>query len=358
MPLHIVMLGTSLNAPGGMTSVVLTLRAGGLFQAAQVTYLASYEGKGLFRQLRVFSAALVRLLNTMLRRNVGLVHVHSASRGSFWRKSIACVCARAFGIPYVFQIHSGEFPTFYHHECGNVAKWWIRNTLNNASVVICLTEYWQRQIATIATNARTSVIGNPVEVPPTLRNARDSVRNVLFLGRLRQKKGVFDLVQSIPIVDRPNVKFILAGDEDADGVMAMAKDLGIAGQVDLPGWVDGEKKNTVIAEADMFVLPSYFEGFPVGILEAMANGIPIVTTPVGGIADVVVDRQHALLVPPGDVAALADAIRTLVDNQEMRIALRVAAYHRVAENYSVPVIVSRYLALYSSVMKIKSGVVN
>ena len=355
-PSHIVMMGTSLNAPGGMTSVVQTLRAGGLFQAAHVTYLASYSGKGVFTQLGVFGAALVRLLGMLLRRNVVLVHVHSASRGSFWRKSIACVCARLFGTPYVFQIHSGEFPTFYHQECGNIAKWWVRNTLSNAAAVICLTEFWQREIATIAPNARTSVIGNPVEVPPTLRKARSSVRNVLFLGRLRQKKGVFDLVRSIPMVDRPNVKFILAGDEDAHGVMALAKELDVADQVILPGWVDGEKKQAMLADADVFVLPSYYEGFPVGILEAMANGIPIVTTPVGGVADVVNDRHHALLVQPGDVAGLAEAIRMLVDGPEIRSALREAAYHRVADNYAVPVIVSRYLALYVSVMKVKSGV--
>lgn len=341
----IFMLGTSLDAPGGMTSVVRTLSAGGLFKAGNVVYLSTYEGKGIATQVRVFGAAMLRLVWMLIVGKVALVHVHSASRGSFWRKSLVCLFARLFGVPYVFQIHSGEFPTFYAQECGALARWWVHQTLAHAATVVCLTEYWREQIAAFAPGGNLVVIGNPVDTHP-LAPARDTVHEVLFLGRLREKKGVFDLIRAISLLDMPSLKFVLAGDEDAQAVQAMARELGVIDQVSLPGWIDGKEKQAQLEAADMFVLPSYFEGLPVGVLEAMANGVPIVTTSVGGIPDVVVDREHALLVPPGDPAKLAAAIRELINDRELRLRLRDNAYQRARNVFSIPVVVEKYLALY------------
>lgn len=342
----IVMLGTSLDAPGGMTSVVRTLAAGGLFEAGNVVYLSTYEGKGVVTQLRIFGAAMIRLAWMLMCGRVALVHVHSASRGSFWRKSIGCLLARLFGVPYIVQIHSGEFPTFYFNECGLLARCWVRQILSRAVAVVCLTEYWLKQLSRVAPGAKLVVIGNPVEVTP-LAPIRDEVLQVLFLGRLREKKGVFDLIKAISLLGLPSVKFVLAGDEDAQAVRAMAEKLGVINQVVLPGWIDGAEKQAQLSAADMFVLPSYFEGLPVGILEAMANGIPIISTSVGGIPDVVSDREHALLVVPGDPLQLAKAIRELVDDRDLRVRLREKAYQRAKDGFSIPIVVDKYLDLYS-----------
>lgn len=354
---HVVMLGTSLDAPGGMTSVVRTLAAGGLFKAGNVVYLATYERKGIATQLRVFGTAMLRLAWMLMCGKVLLVHVHSASRGSFWRKSIVCLLARLFGVPYIFQIHSGEFPTFYAQECGTFARWWVHQTLGRAAAVVCLTKYWQEQISAFAPGGNLVVIGNPVDIPP-LAPARESVDQVLFLGRLREKKGVFDLIKAISLLNMPSLKFVLAGDEDAQAVQAMATELGVIDQVSLPGWIDGAEKQAKLEAADIFVLPSYFEGLPVGILEAMANGVPIVTTTVGGIPDVVVDREHALLVPPGDPAKLAAAIRELVGDREVRLQLRDKAYQRARDVFSIPVVVDKYLALYSNYLPVTQEALN
>lgn len=343
---HIVMLGTSLDAPGGMTSVVRTLASGGLFKAGNVGYLATYKSKGITTQLRIFGSALIHLAGMLIGRKVALVHVHSASRGSFWRKSIVCLLARVFGVPYIFQIHSGEFPTFYFHECGTFTRWWVRQTLVRAAAVICLTEHWRQKISEITPEGNFVVIGNPVEINP-LAPSREPVSKVLFLGRLREKKGVFDLIKAVALLDMPSLHFVLAGDEDAAAVHALAMELGVSDQISLPGWVDGGEKKEQLDTADMFVLPSYFEGLPVGVLEAMANGVPIVTTSVGGIPDVVTNREHALLVAPGNPEALAAAIRELATDTELRHRLREKAYQRACDVFSIPTVVEKYLALYS-----------
>jgi glycosyltransferase involved in cell wall biosynthesis len=349
---HILMLGTSLAAPGGMTSVVRTLRAAGLFATYNITYVSTYEKKGLVTQLRVMLVATSFLLGRLLSGGLSLVHAHSASRGSFWRKSFLCALARTFGVPYVFHIHSGEFPVFFEKECGAAARWWVRKTLQKASAVVCLSESWQAQIGAIAPGAKTLVIGNPVLVPTHLTDVRDPARRVLFLGRLREKKGVFDLIRALPEVQRhfPALCFVLAGDEGEAEVRALAGQLGVMEMIQLPGWVDGEEKQQLLKSADVFVLPSYFEGLPVGLLEAMATGVPVVATPVGGVPDVVDDGVHGLLVTPGDVPGLAAALLRLGADSKLRLALRDAAYQRVLCCYSVPVVLEQFAQLYADLL--------
>lgn len=353
----VVMLGPSLASPGGMTSVVCTLREAGLFDRCGVHYISTYELPALFRQLNVVARAVVELFLLLIRRRVALVHVHSASRGSFWRKSFFCALAWTCGVPYVFHVHSGEFPVFYHQECGEITQWWVRRTLRKAARVVCLTATWMDCIKKIEPTAEVVVIGNPVAVPEQLEPLRDPPQEVLFLGRLREKKGVNDLVAAIPQVTAvsPQLRFILAGDGELDKVREIAKKLGVEGSIVLPGWVDGDQKATYLTGADIFVLPSYFEGLPVGILEAMACGIPIIATAVGGIPDVIENNVHGILLSPGDVGALARELVRLSSDRELRERLRQAAFGRVQSHYSIAVIAAAVEDLY---MELGTGLDN
>jgi glycosyltransferase involved in cell wall biosynthesis len=161
--------------------------------------------------------------------------------------------------------------------------------------------------------------------------------NVVFLGLIGKKKGVFDLVRAVPIVRKqvPQARFFLAGDGDIDAVRDLALSLGVSEAVHLPGWVAGRDKDALLASADVLVLPSHFEGLGLCILEAMAYGVPVIATRVGGIPDVVEDGVTGLLVEPGDVERLADRLVALLLDAELRQRVRVAAFKRVRERYSV-----------------------
>lgn len=347
----VVMLGTGLDAPGGITTVARNLRDGGLFRRFGIRYLATYESRSPINQLTAISRALVELLWLIACRRVALVHVHSASRGSFWRKSFFCAVAAAFRIPYVFHLHSGEFPAFFSDVCGPAAQRWVRYILRRAAAVICLTKTWHAFINEIEPLARATVIGNPVPVPGRLTPLRDPPRSVLFLGRLREKKGVFDLISAMPIVLAvcPQLRFILAGDEDAEWVLAEAKALGVAHALELPGWIGGERKRAYLTQADIFVLPTHFEALGMANLEAMAMGIPVVSTNVGGIPDVIDHDISGILVSPGNTEALAAALIALGSNKELRERLRCAAFEKVDKLFSTPTIVESFAALYRSI---------
>lgn len=280
-----------------------------------------------------------------------MMHAHSASRGSFWRKSVLCSIAQAFRVPYILHIHSGEFPVFFSQECGVLAQWWVRRVLRDAAAVVVLTSRWRAAFQEIEPTATLRVLPNPVRVPSQLGERKSRGARVLFLGRMRQKKGVFDLVAASALVERdvPGVEFVLAGDGDLEAVREAARSCGVESRVTLPGWVAGKDKDDLLAQADVFVLPSYFEGLPVGVLEAMALGVPIVATNVGGIPDVVSDGVHALLVDPGDVAALAQAIKSLLVDRGLADRLRQNAYERARSVYSEQIVMSQLESLYREV---------
>lgn len=359
---RVVMIGVSLAAPGGMTSVVQLYREMGLFSAWNVRYIASYERPGKFTQLRVMALAVLSLLWLLLRGQAGLVHVHAASRGSFWRKSVFCAMARLFNLPYVFHLHSGEFPVFYRDECGPRAQRWVRRTLEGAHTVVALTGLWRAALATIAPAARIAVLGNPVQVASALPQphgqaggplaATATGPQLLFLGRLRDKKGVPDIVRAMPAIlaHYPDAVFTLAGDGELGATRQQARALDVAHALRTPGWVDGTAKDALMAQADVLLLPSYFEGLPVCILEAMAAGVPVVASNVGGIPELLDHGHCGVLHVPGDVAALAAAVLRVLDDAVLREGLRRAAHARAVQMYSTQAVMAEVSALYGQIL--------
>ena len=124
---------------------------------------------------------------------------------------------------------------------------------------------------------------------------------------------------------------------------------GLGNAVTFAGWVRGEEKLALLQEAALLALPSYAEGVPIAVLEAMAAGLPVVTTPVGGIPDLIADGRNGLLVQPGDVPALASAINRLLDDPALRGAMGDLNRQQVVAEYDVPRYVDRLLALYTDV---------
>ncbi|MEW6038500.1 MAG: glycosyltransferase family 4 protein [Pseudomonadota bacterium] len=343
----VLMIGPGTN--GGIAAVIEACLEPDFVSRWNIERLCSYEGPGLPTQFRVMVVASVRLLGALLARRLAIVHAHSASRGSFWRKSVLCALADLFGVPYVFHVHSGEFGVFYASECGPAAKWWIRRTLRRAACVIALTEAWSKVLLAIEPQAKVRVIGNPVRVPCALPEERDWGRpEVLFLGRLREKKGVFDLVRAVPLVlERvPDAMFTLAGDGERAAVSRLAGELGVHDAVSLPGWLDETEKTAALSAARVLVLPSYFEGLPVCILEAMAAGVPVVATPVGGIPELLGDGECGLLVPRGDVEALAEALVLMLEDAGLRRRLRESAFRRAVNYYACEEVLRQLDAVY------------
>jgi glycosyltransferase involved in cell wall biosynthesis len=347
------MFGPSMDYPGGMTEVIRAYSAAGVFELWPLRYVATYAGRDLSAKLWPWLAALWTMLIRLARRRVMLVHVHSAAYGSFWRKSVLCALALAFRVPYVIHLHDGRLAEFYQRGCNGLAKSWLRIVLRKAARVVVLSGHWRDEVLKIEPASRTAVIGNPVPVPISVVPLQRPARTVLFLAWLDRDKGVLDLVRAIPAVLRsvPEASFVIAGrgipgGESPESIMELARSLHVAHALRVPGWVEGSRKDSLLRESDVFVLPSYCEALPVGLLEAMACGVPVVTTRVGGIPDVVEDGVNGLLVEPGQPQALARALIAMLTDDALRIRLREAAHRDVRSRYSTESVIADLELLY------------
>jgi len=351
---YLMMLGTGPKMHGGIAAVVSSLRAGGLFERVHTDYVVTHVEGGAGAKLAQFLRALRDAWRRLRAGRVGLVHAHVSSKGSFWRKSIVLALARRFGVPTVFHLHSGGFGEFAAHGWGGpLLRWWIRRTFEASTIVVVLSQRWGQWVRGFAPQSRIEVVGNPAFTPEVMPGAagRDSANGpgrVLYLGSISKPKGCYDLLRAWVTFRRqaPGWRLAVGGNGEVEQFLAEAERLGVRGDIDFLGWVSGADKDRELRRADVFVLPSYFEGMPVSVLEAMAYGVAVVTTPVGGVPDMMRPDEHGLWIRPGDVEGLALRLADLAGSLELRSRLAAAGREQVMRHNSVAAVIERLLQVY------------
>lgn len=339
-----------------MSAVVADLRRV-LSPRLPVRLLVTHERGVLLHRLVVALCALADFTWLLLTFRTALVHAHVSMRGSLWRKSVFLGLARIFRIPTVFHLHGSAFTEFYERECGPLRRCLVRRTLERATAVIALSENRREYLARIAPAARIVVIPNMADVAAiqagiARSRATRSASTLLFLGEIGQRKGIYDLVRALrPIAGaHPDVRLVAGGTGEIEQVRALARELGVGERLLLPGWVSGEAKARLLGEAAIYVLPSYRENLPVSILEAMAAGLPIVSTRVGGIPDLVRHGAEGFLTEPGAPSELAHQIMQLLADRDLRERLGASAKRRAIEEFSPSAIEASLEALYESTL--------
>jgi glycosyltransferase involved in cell wall biosynthesis len=346
----IVMLGMHPESKerGGISSVVDVYRDRGLFARWPIVYLGTVSAGTPFEKFRIAVAALWAFVRIVSAGQLALLHAHSASRASFWRKSMFVLVALATRKPVLLHLHGGEFGAFYYDECGSIRRRFIRYVLERVDVVVVVSPQWQQRIGRIAPRAKVAVVSNPVPAGDTGHSAPRRADVLLFLGRFMARKGIFDLLDALTIVRArfPSIRLRCGGDGDVAAIMAHARKLGLEDCVEVLGWVSGSAKQQVLEEATIYVLPSYAEGLPMGVLEAMVAGAAVVATLVGGIPDVVDNEVDGFLVAPGDIDALADRIMRLLGDAGLREAFAARARKKVLEHFSPERVLTQLESLY------------
>lgn len=344
----IVMLGTSMETMGGIAAVVRVYQEAGLLQRFGVRYLATHCDGSRRRKLGAMLRAYAVFAGMLLRGRVGLVHMHLASRASFWRKSGFFLLARLFRVPAILHLHGGGFARFYAEECGPLRRRFVRYVFEHSARVVVLSEGWRDWVQSAFRVPHVVCLYNPVLLPPASRWEARSPGAVLSLGRLGQQKGSYDLLQAAARVapQLAGLELRLGGDGELEAVRAQAVRMGIAGQVQLLGWVSGEGKQRQLALARLFALPSYFEGLPMSVLEAMAAGLPVLATAVGGIPEAVADGVEGFLVAPGDVDALAARLAQLLEDDALARRMGEAARRKVESTFCSDAVLPRVERLY------------
>ena len=288
----------------------------------------------------VLLIAIARIIFGRLGGGLVGVHVNMAERLSFVRKGMIVVTCRSLGLPVVLHLHAAQLHHAYRRwpaPLQSIARW----VMARASVVVVLGEASRRfvvqEMRVPAERVEVLINGVPANVEAR-RVAGPGRRRMLFVGNLDERKGVSDLLAAVARCASARngaLDVLILGGGDVAGYEAKARALGVGSHVRFGGWADQSRLAIERAMADVLVLPSYDEGLPLVILEAMASGLAVICTPVGEIGSTFVDGRQALFVQPGDIDGIAAAIDRVLGDDRLRERLEQAGMRDWEERFSM-----------------------
>ncbi len=308
---RVVHVGTSLETRGGISAVLDVI-----FDDAEeeLSHIVTHCDGSVLKRITTFIAGWLSLLKSLIYGRRAIYHVHSASYGSWMRKSICILTIDLFKQPIILHMHGGGFRSFYESNVGLLGRLFVRTVLRKTDVVVVLSSEWEEFFKKIVPQVDVVVIPNAVAIPPALKEAhwlKAGVRQITCLGRLWQRKGTWDLMHACAQLGEA-CELYLAGDGEIERARSLADELGIGSRVQLPGWIDAKSRDEILSGTHVFVLASYMEGLPMALLEAMSYGLPVISTPVGGIPSLIESGVNGLLIEPGDIAGLTQSIGWLM----------------------------------------------
>jgi len=328
--IKVVQFGPALDVRGGITTVEQHI-CDYLAPYVSLRHVATMDESSKLGRALVFSRAVGDMRRTLASIDPSIVHIHFASSGSALRKMILADMVTRAGRPLVLHAHGGYFDQF-HRKLPAFLRRTVDGILQRANVLIALSPRWRDFYVNECevSPSHVAVLPNPVRWTPDIPNraGRTTVQFV-FLGRMSQKKGAYDLVNAfaaMPEAVRARARLTLAGDGDLEALRKLAEPFGE--RVRVLSWIDSSERERLLAESDVFVLPSYNEGVPMALLEAMAAGLPAIVTPVGGIPDVLRHGVEGLMVEPARVADLSAAMTRMVTHDGERNASGRRAHDR------------------------------
>ena len=351
-PLRIRMYGPALDATSGISAVVNNWISAGLASRVELDYVSTldeYVPGHYLRKLRDAARASVRALFSS-RHSTDLAHIHVSSGMSFYRKLVIFSICRLRGVPAVVHLHGSEFETFQRSGTG-IRRRLIRWLFEKSAVVLALSKTWKDFVFRAAPAAEVEILYNGAPASQ-YTGGKPSAQGkiVLFMGRLGDRKGTGDLLRAFSKVaeHHRDARLVLGGDGEIDRFRKLADDLGVSAKVEFRGWIGPQDKVRTFLECDIYALPSYNEGLPGSIVEAMAAGKPVISTPVGGIPEAVREGENGFLVDPGDIDALSDRLDKLLSDEGKRSSMGEKSRQLLRARFDSEAIVGRLVSIYEN----------
>lgn len=354
----VIIIGADLSTNGGIASVIKYL----YFQHEKenndfdikLLKTTNYKDSTKLKNLLIFFSSIIKYPGLLLANKKSIVHVHSSSGNSFYRKCFFWAGAKLFKLPIIMHLHASQFDKFFIDN--NFLKTLlIKLILKRSNLVIVLCENWKNMLKKRYDIDNVVVLHNPI----TDLNERNSFSlagplNILFVGFFIESKGIKDLLTVAIDLKNRNVDFrlnIAGKGELSQHIVDKINSHNLGDFVNLVGWADTEKKYALYKQADVLFLPSYNEGMPMVILEALSFGLPIISTNIAGIPDTVLEGKNGFLLSPGDIDGFVEKLGYLACNRNKLNELSINSYSH-AKSFLAVSIYSKLKKYYQSLFNL------
>lgn len=351
--MKVLLIGPSeTRARGGMSEVIRGIRESEtLRREFEIDSFPSYIDGGLPARLLYSAYGYIRFL--LCCRKYDLFHIHTAEKGSAFRKGFYLRKVKRAGKKAVVHIHGAEYLSFYDN-LGDWGKRKVDRFFSQADLVLALSGSWRKELESRFSMRACGTLYNGVDLERFQAGASDPQAckdAFLALGRLGKRKGTYDLIRAVELAVRKNPKLTvyLAGDGEVEEVRKLIGEKGLEKHAIVLGWIDHEEKLSYLQKVSTVILPSYFEGLPVSVLEGMAAGKAIISTDVGAIPEVV-SPENGILIKPGNILALADSMLLCSNGVEMLKQMSRKNQEKVRELFSIQQMHQRLAEYYRQVM--------
>ena len=326
----VLVIATSRKTRGGITSVIKAHETGKQWKEFHCKWIETHRDGNAIRKLYYLFTALIEYI--CLLPFYDIIHIHVATTQSARRKRLFLYPAIWFHKKTILHFHPSNEKFLYEP----YNKKLYTSLFSKADLVLVLSEQWRiwiKDALNIEKNIK--ILYNPCPNIKTHNTSKE--KTILFAGTIIKRKGYADLIKGFAKIANKykDWKIIMAGNGEIENARSIAKEYGIEKQVEFPGWIKGEFKEKIFQKASIYCLASDGEGFPMGVLDAWAYGIPCIVTPVGGLPDIVVDGKNALIFNPGDYKALSQKLDILISNDNLRAAISNASLQLAETTFNI-----------------------
>lgn len=322
----VVMVGTSEKSGGGITSVIKLIRMMPVWEKYGIYWLATQEdGNKLTKLWRVIKSACK---TPFVIAQCQIVHFHMVPGITLLTQLPELLWARLLRKNIIMEVHVGNQLELYASD--RFFKWWFKQ----ADLVLLLARKWESLLKEYYSDVHvaTDVLYNACEIRESI-SIEEKKNLIIFAGTINDNKAPDLLLKAwSKLIDKyPDWRIVFLGSGNITYYQQMAEKLKVSDKIEFTGYIVGERKERFFREASILCMCSYMEGFPMTVLEAWSHSIAVVTTPVGGLPDVIEEGINCLTFPYGDSEALAQQLDRLIVDRTLRRQIAQEGY-KLAEN--------------------------